>query len=104
MPALNSADRVIKLRVIQPPLLQPHTPTRSGSTQLCFLSQRAAATRSGVSASPTRFTIRFSSFLLIPVADRLSTLTTTYPASINIWLHNVSPCQAFKTWGADAPP
>jgi len=41
---------------------------------------------------------------LMPVAERLSTLTTTYPASSNNWFHNVSPCHALMTCGADGPP
>ena len=77
IPALNSVDRVIPRSVTVPPPLQPQIPTRPGSTQGCAFNHFTPARMSSSSPSlNARSASASSSFLLIPVALRLSKLTT----------------------------
>src|SRR5215208_4153128 len=104
MPAFNSFERVIRLSVIEPPPLQPQTPTRAGSTHGWRLSQRTASSRSAVSGSDAPIAMVFSSFLLIPVAARLSTVNSTNSSARYNGSESRLPGHALETEGADGPP
>src|ERR1700684_4463038 len=104
MPALNSCDLVIRLRVTVPPPLQPQTPILPPSIHGCDFSQRMPATRSAVSPAPGAATRVFSSVLLIAVAGRLSIAPAMYPLLARTLSKRVSFCHESLTVGAEGPP